>query len=603
MRRRQALAAAAALAASPFAAALAAPVGAKKVLRYAFLAAETSFDPSAIDDLYSRTVTAHLFEAPYRFDYLARAPSKVVPHTAAAMPEISDDYKVWTIRIKPGIYFVDDPAFKGRPRELTAADYAYSWKRFFDPANKSPSYTTFKEEGVLGVDALREEALKTKRPFDYDRDVEGLRVLDRYALQFRLANSRPRFIYTIADSSLIGAVAREVVDHYGDRMGDHPVGTGAFRLVEWRRSSFLAFERHPGYREARYDGEPAADDAAGQAMLRRFKGRLMPMIDRVEISIIEESQPRWLSFLNGSLDLMSVPLEFANQAVPGGHLAPYLARRGIQVDRFANPDRTLYYFNMDDPVVGGMSPDKVALRRAISLASDVQSEIRGVRRGQAIAAQGTVSPGGYGYDPAYRSENSLYSVARAKALLDMYGYVDRNGDGWRDLPDGRPLVIEYASTPDALSRQFDELWKKNMDAIGVRLKVKTAQWPEELKAAKAGQLMVWELGYTSSSPDFQDGLVTLYGPAAGGENLSRFKDARFDELYGRLLSMPDGPERLALLREAQNIVTAYAPQKYLVHRIVTYLVQPWLLGYRAPFYGNLFWQYVDIDDSKRPQKK
>jgi ABC-type transport system substrate-binding protein len=142
-----------------------------------------------------------------------------------------------------------------------------------------------------------------------------------------------------------------------------------------------------------------------------------------------------------------------------------------------------------------------------------------------------------------------------------------------------------------------------MDAIGVRLKVKTAQWPEELKAAKAGQLMVWELGYTSSSPDFQDGLVTLYGPAAGGENLSRFKDARFDELYRRLLSMPDGPERLALLREAQNIVTAYAPQKYLVHRIVTYLVQPWLLGYRAPFYGNLFWQYVDIDDSKRPQKK
>ena len=603
MRRREALAGAAALAASPFAAALAAPVGAKKVLRYAFLAAETSFDPSAIDDLYSRTVTAHLFEALYRFDYLARAPSKVVPHTAAAMPEISDDYKTWTIRVKPGIYFVDDPAFKGRPRELTAADYAYSWKRFFDPANKSPSYTTFKVEGVLGVDALREEALKTKRPFDYDRDVEGLRVLDRYTLQFRLANSRPRFIYTIADSSLIGAVAREVVDHYGDRMGEHPVGTGAFRLVEWRRSSFLAFERHPGYREARYDGEPAAEDAAGQAMLRRFKGRLLPMIDRVEISIIEESQPRWLSFLNGSLDLMSVPLEFANQAVPGGHLAPYLARRGIQVDRFANPDRTLYYFNMDDPVVGGMSPDKVALRRAISLASDVQSEIRGVRRSQAIAAQGTVSPGGYGYDPAYRSENSVYSVARAKALLDMYGYVDRNGDGWRDLPDGRPLVIEYASTPDALSRQFDELWKKNMDAIGVRLKVKTAQWPEELKAAKAGQLMVWELGYTSSSPDFQDGLVTLYGPAAGGENLSRFKDARFDELYRRLLSMPDGPERLALLREAQNIVTAYAPQKYLVHRIVTYLVQPWLLGYRAPFYGNLFWQYVDIDDSKRPQKK
>jgi ABC-type transport system substrate-binding protein len=603
MRRRDALCGAAVLAVSPFALAAPAPVGAKKVLRYAFPAAETSFDPSAIDDLYSRTVTAHLFEALYRFDYLARSPSKVVPHTATAMPEISDDYKTWTIRIKPGIYFVDDPAFKGRPRELTAADYVYSWKRFFDPANKSPNYTAFNEEGVLGVNALREEALKTRRPFDYDRDVEGLRALDRYTLEFRLASSRPRFLYTIADSSLIGAVAREVVESYGDRVGEHPVGTGAFRLVEWRRSSFLAFERHPGYREVRFDGEPGADDVAGQARLRQFKGRLLPMVDRVEISIIEESQPRWLSFLNGSFDLMSVPLEFANQAVPAGHLAPYLARRGIQVDRFASPDRTLYYFNMVDPVVGGMTPDKVALRRAISLASDVQAEIRGVRRSQAVAAQSTVAPGGYGYDPAYRSENSQYSVARAKALLDMYGYVDRNGDGWRDLPDGRPLVIEYASTPDALSRQFDELWKKNMDAIGVRLKVKTAQWPEELKAAKAGQLMVWELGYSSSSPDFQDGLLTLYGPAAGGQNLSRFKDARFDELYRRMLSMPDGPERLSLLHVAEDIVTAYAPQKYLVHRIATYLVQPWLLGYRAPYYGSQFWQYVDIDDSKRTMKK
>jgi len=605
VKRRAILSSGAALAASPWLAARAAPASAgdRKVLRYAFLAAETSFDPAAIDDLYSRIVTAHLFEAPYRFDYLARSPSKVVPHTAVAMPETADDFRSWTVRIRPGIYFLDDPAFGGKPRELVAADYAYSWKRFFDPATRSPNYSGFNEEGVLGVDALRQEAIAGKRPFDYDKEVEGLRLLDRYTLQFRLARSRPRFLYTIADSSLYGAVAREVVERYGARIGEHPVGTGAFRIAEWRRSSFLAFEKNAGYRDVRYDAEPGADDAAGQALLSEFRGRKLPMVDRVEISIIEESQPRWLSFLDGSFDLMSVPLEFANQAVPGGHLAPYLARRGIRVDRFANPDRTLFYFNMTDPIVGGMSPAKVALRRAISLAIDVGAEIRGVRRGQAIPAQSTVAPGGYGYDPAYRSENSVYNVARAKALLDMYGYVDRNGDGWRDMPDGKPLVLEYASTPDALARQFDELWKKNMDAINVRLKVKTAQWPEELKQAKAGKLMIWELGYTSSSPDFQDGLLLLYGPAAGGQNLSRFEDPRFDELYRRMLGMPDGPERLALLHQADDIITAYAPQKYLVHRIVTYLIQPWLIGYRAPYYGNQFWQYVDIDNGKRHEGK
>jgi ABC-type transport system substrate-binding protein len=606
VKRREAIVAAPLLLGGRLAGADSVPVAhapaAAKVLHYAFVAAETSFDPVQISDLYSRVVTSHMFEALYRFDYLAR-PARVVPHTAAAMPEASNDFRTWTVRIRPGILFADDPAFKGNPRELTAADYVYSWKRFYDPVNKSPSYTGVAEERALGVDELRQEALKAKKPFDYDREVEGIRALDRYTLQFKLADPRPRFLYSIADSSLFGAVAREVVEFYGSAIDEHPVGTGAFRLTEWRRSSRLVLERNPNYRELRYDGLPEADDAEGQALLRRFKGRLLPMIDRVEISIIEESQPRWLSFLNGEFDLISVPLEFAGQAVPGGRLAPYLAKRGVRMDRFANPDRTFFYFNMEDPLVGGMTPEKVALRRAIGLASDVGQEIRGIRRGQAIPAQSVIAPGGYGYDPNYRSENSAYDPARAKALLDMYGYVDRDGDGWREQPDGRPLVIEYASEPDALDRQFDELWKKNMDAIGIRLRIKAAQWPEQLKAARAGQLMVWQLGSTNSSPDAQDSLQNLYGPAAGGQNLSRFRDARFDDLYRRMQALPDGPERLALLRQAQAIITAYMPHKFNVHRIVTYLMQPWLLGFRAPLYGNQFWQYVDIDDGKRPARK
>ncbi|HUP06372.1 MAG TPA: ABC transporter substrate-binding protein, partial [Caldimonas sp.] len=317
-------------------------------------------------------------------------------------------------------------------------------------------------------------------------------------------------------------------------------------------------------------------------------------------SIVEESQPRWLSFLNGQFDLVSVPLEFANQAAPGGKLAPWLAKRGVTMERYAAADRTLFYFNMQDPVVGGMAPERVALRRAISLATDVQREIEVIRRGQAIVAQSVVCPGSWGYDPSYRSENGVYDVARAKALLDLYGWIDRDGDGWREQPDGKPFAIEYATTPDALSRQFDELWKKNLDSVGIRLTIKAAQWPEQLKAARAGQLMVWQLGYSAASPDVQDGLQLLYGLAAGGQNLSRFSDARYDDIYRRMQRLPDGPERLALLRESQKIATAYMPQKISVHRIATYLMQPRLLGYRPPLYGNQFWQYVDIDDGPGP---
>ena len=598
--RRTVLAAPLALAlARPAAAAVAATP--KKILRLPFRGAETSFDPAKISDLYSRCITTQILEALYGYDHLAR-PVKVIPVLADGMPEVSEDFRVWTIRIKRGIYFAEDPAFKGKPRELVAADFAYAWKRHFDPVNKDPNYTGFKEEGVLGVDALREAAIRDKKPFDYDKEVEGVRALDRYTLQFRLAEPRPRFLYTLADSSIAGAMAREVVEFYGDAIAEHPVGTGPFRLAQWRRSSFLAFDRNPTYRKVRYDGEPAADDTVGQAMLARFKGRELPMIDRVEISIIEESQPRWLSFLNNEIDVLtSVPLEFAAQAVPGGKMAPWLAKRGVRMDRFANADRTLYYFNMEDPIVGGLAPEKVALRRAISLATDVDAEIAQARRGQAIRAQSLVSPGGWSYDPNYRSENSIYSPARAKALLDLYGYVDRDGDGWRELPDGKPMVIEFATTPDALSRQFDELWKKNLDAVGIRLRMRTAKWPEQLKAARAGQLMIWSLGYSNSNPDVQDGLQTLYGPAAGGQNLSRFKHSRFDEIFRKMQSLPDGPERLALMHEARDLITAYMPQKYNVHRIVTWLAHQKVNGLRAPMYGNQFWQYVDVDDGSDPR--
>jgi ABC-type transport system substrate-binding protein len=573
---------------------------APKVLRYAFPAQETGFDPARISDLYSRAVTAHVFDALYEYDYLAR-PFLVRPNAAAALPEVSGDFMTWTVRVRPGIYFADDPVFAGRKRELVAQDFVYAIKRHFDPAVNSPNYAGFAEEGMIGLVELREEAQKNKTKFDYDREVEGLRAIDRYTIRFRLAKPRPRLLYTLAQNDLIGAVAREVVEHYGQAIPEHPVGTGPFRLAQWRRNSLIVLERNPGYREQRYGDvvQPNADDAPGRALLERLRERRLPMIDRVEINIIDEGQPRWLSFLTERFDMVSVPLEFAQLAAPNGRLAPNLARRGIELQRIVNPDRTLFYFNMEDPLVGGYTPEKVALRRAIALGTDVGREISLIRRGQAIPAQSVVSPASFGYDAAYKTESSDYDPARAKALLDMYGYVDRDGDGWRDRPDGAPLVLEYGSQPDAISRQFDELWQKNMEVIGLQLKIDKRIWPEQLKQARAGQLMIWSLGYSAADPDMQNALQTLYGPAAGGQNRARFRHARFDELYRQMQALPDGPQRLALLREAQRIVAAYAPHRYAVHRVVTDLTQPWLTGYRRPLFGQRFWHYVDIDPARQ----
>jgi ABC-type transport system substrate-binding protein len=583
--------------------AVAADAGGAKVLRYAFDVGENGFDPAQISDLYSRIVTAHIFEGLYGYDYLAR-PYKIKSVTAVAMPEVSDDFRVWTIRVKPGIYFQDDPVFKGRPRELVAQDYVYSIKRFADPRWKSPAYATIADLQILGLAQLRDEVLKGGKPFDYDREIEGMRALDRYTIQFRLERPSPRsLVQTLATPDLWGAVAREVVEAYGDKIMEHPVGTGPFRLADWRRSAKIVLARNPGYREVVYDAEPNADDAEGQALAARFKGRRLPMVDRVEISIIEEQQPRWLSFVNMQQDLLErLPFEFIELAAPNGKLAPHLARRGVQLQRTLNADRFYTYFNMNDPVVGGMTPEKIALRRAIGLAFDIDQEVRLFWRGQAIPAHATVLPHTSGYDPAFRTEDSSHNLARAKALLDMYGYIDRDGDGWREQPDGSPLVIEWSTTADQRARKRDELRRKDMSKLGIRVVFKPALFQENLKNARAGKLMVMTLGNSAAAPDGQPGLDQGATIHFGGQNLARFSHPRFDEIYERMREIPDGPEREQLFREAKRILAVYAPYKVQIHRILTDLAWPWLIGYRRPLFSQVWWPYVDIDTALRAKE-
>ena len=526
----------------------------QKVLRYAFRVAETSFDPAQITDLYSRTIAAGIFDAPYEYAFMAK-PARMRPATAAAMPEISADFKTFTVRIQPGIYFADDPAFQGQRRELTAEDYVYSVKRHYDPRWKSGNLYILENAKLLGLSELRRQAIDQKRPFDYDTPVEGLRALDRYTLQIRLGEASPRFMGYFTDGSFTGALAREVVEFYGDKVGEHPVGTGPYRLAAWKRSSRIVLARNPAYREVLYDETPPAGDSPEaqrlQAIAQQFKGRRLPLVDEVQIAIIEENQPRWLSFLNAEADLLEeLPADFATSAIPNNRLAPNLAKQGIQMVRYPRADVAVSYFGMEHPVVGGYTPQQVALRRAINLATDVDREIRLVRRGQAIPAQGPIAPETTAYDPRFKSEMSSFDRARAKALLDLHGWVDQDGDGWRDRPDGQPLLLEYATQPDQQSRQLIEQWKKNMDAIGIRIEFRTAKWPENLKASRAAKLMMWGVGW-SGGPDSDTFLALGYGPNKGQANHARFDLPEFNRLYEQQRVLPDGPEREALIRQAK----------------------------------------------------
>src|SRR5437762_5722585 len=214
----------------------AAAADANKVLHVAFVAPENGFDPQATGDLYSNYVNREIFDPLYRYDYLAR-PYKVVPNTAAALPEISADGLTWTIKVRPGIYFTDDAAFKGKKRELAAADYVYSWKRLLDPKLRSINAQIF-DDRLVGAKAAIEAAKKTGK-FDYDAAFAGAQAVDRYTIRLKL-NYPAYDLLGDLTSSGAAAVAREVVTAYGDPSGwvmEHPVGTGPYYLKSWRRGA------------------------------------------------------------------------------------------------------------------------------------------------------------------------------------------------------------------------------------------------------------------------------------------------------------------------------------------------------------------------------
>jgi ABC-type transport system substrate-binding protein len=565
-----------------------------KIFRTALRSPETTLDPAQTNsDQNTNLLLANIFEAPLCYDYLAR-PAKLLPNTAAAMPEVSADFKTFTVRIKPGIFFSDDPAFKGQRRELVAQDYVFAIKRFFDPRWNSSDLYVYETLKIAGLAELRERALKTRQPFDYDTPTPGLLAPERYTLRITLGVADPRFIWRLADPVLMGAVAREVVQAYGGDVGAHPVGTGAFRLKSWRRGSRIELERSPSYRGTTYEGTPANEPAA-QEIARFLKGKTLPLVDRVVADVIEEEQPRWLSFLDGSYDWLEVPGPFNQLAAPKGQIAPYLAKQGVKAQLALQPDMAMHFFFMEHPLVGGYTPGKVALRRAIGLACDNESYLRVIGGGFGILAQSTISPHTSGYDAAYRSEMSEFNPAKARALLDLYGYVDRNGDGWREQPDGSPLVLQISGTASQRERRINELWKRSLDAVGLKVEFEISTWPELLKKSRAGTLMIWRYSWSAGSPDGGFFLEIAYGPNAGEANDPRFALPAFDRLYEAQRVLPDGPEREALMRQAKNLLVAYMPYKVHMHRALLDLVHPWLQGYwRHPFMRDWF-RYMAVE--------
>jgi len=576
----------------------------RKVVRTAFKSAESKLDPQAESDEASGTINDHIFDALLEYDFLAR-PAKLRPRTAVALPEVNADGTVYTLRIKPGIFFTPDPAFKAAKRELTAQDYAYSIRRLYDPKLKS-QWLFLVEGKIKGADAVMAEARKTNR-YDYDKPIEGLRALDRYTLRIELGATDYGFPYVLAMPAT-SAVAREVAEFYGEDFHSHPVGTGPYVLKSWTRGSKMVLEANPGFREVYFEGE-SGDDARSQEIAARLKGKRLPIVGRFEIYIIDEDQPRWLAFLNGEHEyIRPVPEDFAQVAIPGGVVAPNLKKKGIT----STPDEIAYVtyttFNLQADIdgkrndVGGYTPERVALRRAIAMAYRIDDQIALLDKHQSARAYSPLPPGVAGYDPKFVSPTLEYNPAKAKALLDMFGFIDRDGDGYRENPDGSPLVFDHAWYPRQRERQRNQLWKSSMDDIGIRVTFdKVEKLPELRKQARFGKVQSMSYGWIADYPDGENFLQLMSRGSIGQANYAMFDLPEYNELYERAKRLPDGPERNAIYAKMVKLICVYVPWMVETYKQETILMHPWLLNYKKHPFAHEPWRYLDIDLARQPK--
>ena len=570
------------------------PADPKKVLRYVFPVAETGFDPAGVHDLYSAHVNGSIFETLFTYDYLA-SPAKLVPRTAVALPEVSADGLTYTIRLQKGIYFAADPVFKGKKRELTSADYVYTFKRLLDPSLRSPN-SWLLDGRILGMDTLLKQAQKTGK-FNYDQSVAGLQTPDRYTLVIRLTSPDQNFPMLLAHQPA-GAVAREVIEKYRDKAGfvmGHPIGTGPYMLSRWTPGSRIILKANPDFRSFVWNFKASTPE--DQKIVKAMQGKKMPQIGEIDIQVMEEGQSRWLSFIKDEVDLFALDGELTVQALQDGKLKPELVKKGVQLSRITDPSIDYHYWNMQNPIVGGLSKDKIALRRAMAMAFSADNYINILQKGDSQKLQAPIPSGVVGYDPNYRS-SIPYSVKAANLLLDRYHYKVA-ADGWRTQPNGKPLVIEMTLSGNNLrSQQQAEFWKKTLDSIKIRMTTKSMPFAEALKLEKQCKTMFKASAWIADYPDADNFMQLFYGKNIKITNNGCVKIPEYDRLYEQAQKMTPSPERDAIYAKMSRLLEVYMPVQVIGARYRNILAQPRVIGFKKHPILPAEWMYIDIDLKK-----
>ncbi len=510
--------------------------------------APASLDPAQASNIYANFIVVNLYDTLYRYKYLAR-PYQLEPNLAEGLPHVSSDGLIYTIHIKPGVHFIDDPAFpEGKGRAVRAEDFVYSIKRQFDEKTRAQGAWLWQGK-IVGLDDWK------RNGSDYDSDVSGLKALDDRTLQIQLISPFPQLTHTLAQG-FSAIVPREAVDHYGQEFAIHPVGSGPYRLQLFNSASAVLVH-NPGFREEPFSLEAEGFDktAHSQLDLEGLEGRIPPFTNRIEIEFIAEDAARWNAFAAGELDFVKVPVSQFDQVLQQRDppaLDPVLAENYHLI---ANLESGFVHtdFNMDDRRIGyHPNPEQnarnKALRCAIIKAFDwpKRNEIFYYGIGQVFP--GIIPPAAPEFDKNQDTGSISRDLDGARGLLSRYGWNAGN------LP-----VLEYGFTASVTERQMFEQFRSFMVDIGYpqeKIRALTfATYGDYARAYLNREVMLTTTGWTMDYPDAENTVRLFFGPnSSPGSNSANYNNEEFDRLYRGSSSMQPSPMRTAMYRNMNQIV-------------------------------------------------
>jgi len=533
-------------------------------------------DPAQADDWYTARQVAKVYEGLLSYHYLKR-PLELVPNLATAKPTVSEDGCVYTFTIREGVKFHDDACFPERKgRELVAEDFVYSIKRVADPKVQSPWFGILAGK-IKGLDAWRNQD-KEDVQAAYAEEIEGVRAVDKYTLQFTLTQPWPQFSYILA-MNFCYAVPQEAVQHYGAEFLNHPVGTGPFTLAVFNpQLNKLVYSKNPNFRDKYYPNEAAEE----YQHLLADAGKKLPLVDKVITHVLPEEQPRWLKFQQGQVDILDIARDnIALEVVQGNKLVPELQEKGVQL--FSEPEQSICYCAFNNG--HALFKDNAKLRQAMSLAFDGQQYNQLFHNGSAVLAQSIVPPGLAGYQKNYINPYNTHDLVKAKQLLAEAGYPGGTG-----LPE-----ITLDTTANTNQRQKAEFLQKCMECINVKIKVVCHTFPELLRKVAQRETMMHALSWSGDYPDAETFLSLLYKSDQSVGAGFNFNDPSYNRLYERAMIMPPSPERTALYEQMNKLAAEHVPAIYRVHQARPILYQGWVKNvlWADCLYGTE--QYINID--------